>query len=47
MEDLRDELEEMTQIVNSDLKKEMSDQRANEIAAKLVELEKQIVEVIQ
>ena len=47
MEDLRDELEEMTQIVNSDLKKEISDEKANEIAAKLAELEKQIVEVIK
>ena len=47
MEDLRDELEEMTQIVNSDLKKEISDEKANEIATKLIELEKQIVEVIK
>ena len=47
MEDLRDELEEMTQIVNNDLKKEISDDKANEIAKKLAELEKQIVEVIK
>ena len=47
MEDLRDELEEMTQIVNADLKKEITDARANEIAARLSELEKQIVEVIK
>lgn len=47
MEDLRDELEEMTQIVNSDLKKDVSDDRANEILNKLATLEKQIVEVIK
>lgn len=47
MEDLRDELEEMTQIVNQDLKEEMTDRRAKEIADKLIELEKQIVNVIQ
>lgn len=47
MENLREEIEEMTKLVNEDLKSEMSDKRANEIAEKLVELEKQIVEVIK
>ncbi len=47
MENLREEIEEMTKLVNEDLKAEMSDKRANEIADKLVELEKQIVEVIK
>jgi hypothetical protein len=37
----------VTQIVNSDLKKEVTDERANEIARKLAELEKLIVEVIK
>lgn len=47
MENLREEIDEMTKLVNEDLKSEMSDKRANEIAEKLVELEKQIVEVIK
>ena len=47
MENLRDELEEMTKLVNDDLKNDVTDKRANEIADKLKELEKQIVEVIK
>ncbi len=47
METLRDELEEMSKIVNEDLKNEVTDARANEIAGKLAELEKQIIEVIK
>ncbi len=47
METLRDELEDMSRMVNDDLKNEITDERANEIAAKLAELEKQIVEVIK
>lgn len=47
MENLRDEIEEMTRIVHDDLKADISDKRANELAEKLKELEKQIVEVIK
>lgn len=47
MENLRDEIEEMSRIVHEDLKNDVSDKRANELADKLKELEKQIVEVIK
>ena len=47
MENLREEIEEMTRIVHDDLKADISDKRASELAEKLKELEKQIVEVIK
>ena len=47
METLRDELEEMTSIVSSDLKEETNDEKVKEIVEKLRVLEQQIVEILK
>lgn len=47
MENLRDELEDMTSYLNEDLKKETSDEEIKKVMEKLSELEQQIIEVIK
>ena len=47
MDTLREELEEMTSIVSSDLKQETNDEKVKEIVEKLKVLEQQIVEILK
>lgn len=47
MENLREELEDMTSYLNEDLKKETSDEEIKKVMGKLSELEQQIIEVIK
>ena len=47
MDTLREELEEMTSIVSTDLKEETNDEKVKEIVEKLKVLEQQIVEILK
>ena len=47
LENLRDELDDMTTYLNADLKKETTDEEIAKKMERLSELEKQIVEVIK
>ncbi|MBQ9280518.1 MAG: MBL fold metallo-hydrolase [Clostridia bacterium] len=47
MDTLREELEEMTSIVSTDLKQETNDEKVKEIVEKLKVLEQQIVEILK
>ena len=46
METLKEEINEMSEMLKDDLKKDTSDKRIEELTQKLQELEKQIVSII-